>query len=202
MRCLQRESVTSTKWDKGGGKKKSMVWSVFQRRRPLKMGVQKKKNLASAYKSTSSIFSVRKSLLKPSLWSLWPALLFLKTDLLCAKILCFSIETCLLRGDIDVSFLAGVMIWWIRISKPRTILAFMLVFFSVCFFVEFFFFFPPFPCLQVQILISQMNTNIYSADVWAGGTSDAFQLLKSLLEQQVATPRRSNAQTRQPFSPL
>lgn len=99
----------------------------------------KEKNLASTYKSTSSIFSVRKSLLKPSLWSLWPALLFLKTDLLCAKILCFSIETCLLRGDIDVSFLAGVMIWWIRISKPGTILAFMLVFFLCVSLSRFFF---------------------------------------------------------------
>lgn len=47
-------------------------------------------------------------------------------------------------------------------------------------------------CLHVQILISQMNTNIYSADVCAAVTSDAFQLSKSLLEQQVATPRRSN----------
>lgn len=105
---------------------------------------RKKKNLASTYKSTSSIFSVRKSLLKPSLWSLWPALLFLKTDLLCAKILCFSIETCLLRGDIDVSFLAGVMIWWIRISKPGTILAFMLVFF-LCVSLSRFFFFSSLP---------------------------------------------------------
>lgn len=40
-----------------------------------------------------------------------------QTDLLWAKIPCFSIETCPLRGDIDVFFLAGVMIWWIRISK-------------------------------------------------------------------------------------
>lgn len=32
-------------------------------------------------------------------------------DLLCAKILWFSIETRPFRGDIDVFFLAGVMIW-------------------------------------------------------------------------------------------
>lgn len=31
-------------------------------------------------------------------------------------------------------------------------------------------------CLRVQILISQMNTNIYSADVGAPVTSDASQL--------------------------
>lgn len=49
------------------------------------------------------------------------------------KILWFSIETRPFRGDIDVFFLAGVMIWWIRISKPGTILAFMLVFFLCAF---------------------------------------------------------------------
>lgn len=114
----------------------------FSETPPVGNGSPKKKNLASTYKSTSSIFSVRKSLLKPSLWSLWPALLFLKTDLLCTKILCFSIETCLLCGDIDVSFLAGVMIWWIRISKPGTILAFMLVFFFLCVSLSRFFFLP------------------------------------------------------------
>lgn len=59
----------------------------------------------------------------------------------------------------------------------------MLVFFGEGSFVGF--------CLHVQILISQMNTNIYSADVCAAVTSDAFQLSKSLLEQQVAKPRRS-----------
>lgn len=38
------------------------------------------------------------------------------------------------------------------------------------------------PCLsfspQVQILISQMNTNIYSADVCGGVTSESFQTIK------------------------
>lgn len=33
-------------------------------------------------------------------------------------------------------------------------------------------------CALVQILISQMNTNIDSVDVWAPVTSDAFQLFK------------------------
>lgn len=74
----------------------------------------------------------------------------LQTDLLWAKILCFSIETCPLRGDIDVFFLAGVMIWWIRISKRGDNTR--IVCFCVCFSVGF--------CLCVQILISQMNTNI------------------------------------------
>lgn len=41
-------------------------------------------------------------------------------------------------------------------------------------------------CLRVQILISQMNTNIYSAEVGAPATSDALPLGQSLLEQQVA----------------
>lgn len=133
-------------------------------------------------------------LLARSLWSFWFAP-FPAPDLFCAKILEFSIETCPFRGDIDAFFLAGVMIWWITISKPRTILAFMLVF---CAFVGF--------CLVVQILISHMNTNIYSASVWAPVTSDAFQLLKSLLEQQVAAPRTQRhvflSYTRKGFSLL
>lgn len=33
-------------------------------------------------------------------------------------------------------------------------------------------------CLVVQILISQMNTNIYSVNVCASVTSDAFQTIK------------------------
>lgn len=57
------------------------------------------------------------------------------------------------------------------------------LFFCVCAFVGF--------CVVVQILISQMNTNIYSVSVCAPVTSDAFQPLRSLLEQQVATPRHS-----------
>lgn len=87
-------------------------------------------------------------------------------DLLCAKILWFSIETCPFRGDIDVFFLAGVMIWWIRISKPGDNTCIHACFLCVPF-VAF--------CLVVQILISQMNTNIYSVNVWAQVTSDAFQ---------------------------
>lgn len=44
--------------------------------------------------------------------------------------------------------------------------------FHACFWVPFVAY-----CLVVRILISQMNTNIYSASVWAPVTSDAFQRL-------------------------
>lgn len=64
------------------------------------------------------------------------------------------------------------------------------LFFCVCAFVGF--------CVVVQILISQMNTNIYSVSVCAPVTSDAFQPLRSLLEQQVATPRHSAPSCIQP----
>lgn len=100
----------------------------------LQKSAKKKKTerKSSTKKSTSSLFSSRKKPSQPSLWSLWFPPLF-TPDLLCAKILWFSIETRPFRGDIDVFFLAGVMIWWIRISKPGTILAFMLVFFLCAF---------------------------------------------------------------------
>lgn len=96
-------------------------------------------------------------------------------DLLRAKILWFSIETSPFPGNIDVFFVAGVMIWWIRISKPWTMAVFMVAFLSLSGFV-----------LLFKPLVSQMNTNIvYSVDVHVLVTSAAFQRFNSLLEQQV-----------------
>lgn len=167
------------------------MWSVFRDSACKKWvsgkkGVKEKKRKTLSPALTSQhrpSFLLRKSLfLKPSLWSLWPALPFfssLRQICYVLKILCFSIETCLLRRDIDVSFHAGVMIWWIRISKPRDNTLIHACFFSLSLSLCQTLFFPRLSFSpQVQILISQMNTNIYSADVCGGVTSESFQTIK------------------------
>lgn len=82
----------------------------FQRARTLKKKSESPKSCQHLKVNIVHLFFAQKASLS-SAFDPFDFPLFTAPDLLCAKILWFSIETRPFRGDIDVFFLAGVMIW-------------------------------------------------------------------------------------------